>query len=107
MFAQTDLRAADVRIRFQKMLAEREAEFFVFNAEFFLRENIDGILHRIRRDDQPVVGLRVRRIEIALQRNGNVEFLQRMLLAIAGDFQDADARFAVLMLDKFHVAFLF
>ncbi len=102
MFRQADLDPADVPVGFEKMSTQRQTEFLRFRAEFLFRQNVDRVLHRVRRHDEPVVGFGEGRIEIALQHDLHFDFLDGMPRAVAENFQHAHPRLAVVVLDQFH-----
>src|SRR4051812_7083293 len=95
-----DVGAFDLLIATQKMLRHRESEALDFFSEMFLREHVDGVLDRVRRDDLAVIRGGVSSGEIASEQRGDIDFLDRVLRSIAQDFHYAHARFAVSIRDQ-------
>ena len=85
------------------MLPQRQAEILGFRSQLFAGEGIDGVLHRVGRDDQAVLRAGVGGVEVAPQHHGDFKLLEAVLRARAGDFHDADLGFAVMVVCQFHI----
>ena len=100
-FGEADFSAVDVGVGLKEMFGEEEAEGFGFGAEMLFGQDVHGVLHGVRGDDEAVIGLGVGGVEIALEGDGDIEFFEGVNFASAEDFQDADAGFAVLVVGEF------
>ena len=100
-FGEADFSAVDVGVGLKEMFGEEEAEGFGFGAEMLFGQDVHGVLHGVRGDDEAVIGLGVGGVEVALKGDGDIEFFEGVNFASAEDFQDADAGFAVLVMGEF------
>ena len=73
--ADLDSRCTNLFVFGQEMFGEPDGKQFDFVGQLFVRENIDRILDRVRRNDLCVVAAGVRRFEIALEHCCDVNLL--------------------------------
>ena len=83
----------------REVLAEPEQEGFR-GADAVPGEGVDGVLLRVRGHHVAVVAFEVGRREVAAELRGDVEVFDLVALSVAGDLDDADFGFTVLVLSE-------
>src|SRR5262245_53022065 len=82
------------------MLGDSERESLRLSDIELCGERVDGVLHRVRREDVTVVAGDVSRFEMSLEPSGNRVIANGVARAVALDLHQSDSRLAVSVASK-------
>ena len=103
LLGQVDADSPQPRIALEEVLRKHTAECLRLANGVACGQGIDGVLHRIGRQDFPVVAVGVRLVVFTLEPDRDGEIFEVVAIAVARHLDEPDARFSVGSLSE-HVS---